>query len=63
MGCGEFELMRCAKKILKNEKKLPNESIYFSSYWKIGEEDKGMKKAKASFFLKELIKDKLNPFR
>ena len=55
--------MRCAKKILKNEKKLPNESIYFSSYWKIGEEDKGMKKAKASFFLKELIKDKLNPFR
>lgn len=60
---GEFELMRCAKKILKNEKKLPNESIYFSSYWKIGEEDKGMKKAKASFLLKELIKDKLNPFR
>ena len=60
---GEFDLMRCAKKILKNEKKLPNDSIYFSSYWKIGEEDKGMKKAKASFFLKELIKDKLNPFR
>ena len=59
---GEFELMRCAKKILKNEKKLPNESIYFSSYWKIGEEDKGMKKAKANFFFKELVKDKLNPF-
>ena len=46
---GEFELMRGAKKFLKEKRNLPKNSMYLSCYWKIDEDNEGMKKAKALF--------------
>tara|TARA_Y100000766_G_scaffold107038_1_gene91556 strand:- start:1588 stop:2376 length:789 start_codon:yes stop_codon:yes gene_type:complete len=54
---GEFELLRCARKLLKHDKALPKESLYLSCYWKIGADDPGMKKAKAALILFDSIKN------
>ena len=47
-AAGEFELMRSARKYVKRFDTLSKDSIYVSSYWKTGETDEGMKKAKAA---------------
>ena len=54
---GEFELLRFARKLLKHDKALPKDSLYLSCYWKIGEDDPGMKKAKAALILFDSIKN------
>jgi NADPH-dependent ferric siderophore reductase len=43
---GEFDAMRAARKYFKEEKGVPKERIYASSYWKRGETDEGNKRAK-----------------
>ena len=47
-AAGEFELMRSARKYVKRLDTLSKDSSYVSSYWKSGETDEGMKKAKAA---------------
>ena len=47
-AAGEFELMRSARKYVKRIDTLSKDSSYVSSYWKSGETDEGMKKAKAA---------------
>ena len=54
---GEFELMRCARKLIKHERSFPKESMYLSCYWKIGADDPGMKKAKAALLFLDSIKN------
>ena len=46
---GEFELMREAKKFLKGKMNLPKDLMYVSCYWKINEDNEGMRKAKALY--------------
>jgi len=43
---GEFELMRNLRHYFKKERGVPKALVYASSYWKIGENDEGNKRAK-----------------
>ncbi len=43
---GEFELMRNLRRYFKKERGVPKNRVYASSYWKIGENDEGNKRAK-----------------
>lgn len=43
---GEFELMRNLRRYFKREQGVPKDYVYASSYWKIGENDEGNKRAK-----------------
>lgn len=45
-AAGEFELMRRMRTYFKSQRHVPKEFVYTSSYWKIGENDEGNKRAK-----------------
>lgn len=43
---GEFNTMRLVRRYFRDEKGIDKRAMYVSSYWKIGETDEGMKRAK-----------------
>ena len=43
---GEFSAMRHARQYLRNERGLGKQALYLSCYWKLGDSDEGMKRAK-----------------
>ena len=43
---GEFEGMRDMRSFFRDEKKIDRKNMYLSCYWKSGDSDEGMKKAK-----------------